>query len=258
LALLLLLTCAVAAGVVYVVKHDDPIKNAGTTPTDTFTVPPPTGDAPSAPATEPPTSAGSGSRRGSGSASGTPAQPPPKIAFLGDDYTVGVGAKPRSKSWTALIGRRLPAKVTVAGESGAGYAKKSPTGKTYSSLVDAVVAASPDVVVVSGGRNDVGDDPATVHAAAHALFATLHSRLPHARLLAIAPWWGDSPHPATLTAVDKAVRSGVRAAAGTYLNKPDPLGGHPGFMHDAADPNNSGYRAIADSFTSAIRAQLPR
>jgi lysophospholipase L1-like esterase len=252
LALLLLLTCAVGAGVVYLVEHDVPIRNAGTTPTDTFFPPPPTRPESSAPTTDLP-STGAPS-------SGATTSPPSatKITFLGDDYTAGVGANPQSKSWTQLVGKQLHVEVTVVGESGAGYAKKSGDGKMYSSLVDKVVASTPDLVVVSGGRNDVGDASSTLHAAAHALFASLHQKLPNARLLAIAPWWGDSPHPAPLNTVDQAVRSGVRAAGGKYVNKPDPLGGHPGFMKDAADPNNKGYRAIADSVTSAIGAQLPR
>jgi lysophospholipase L1-like esterase len=252
LAFLLLITCAVAAGVVYLIEHDDPIKNAGTTPSDTFSAAPPTRPSSSLPATDLP-------RSGAPSSSATTSTPSAtKITFLGDDYTAGVGANPQSRSWTQLVGKQLHAEVTVVGESGAGYAKKSGNGKTYSSLLDKVVASAPDLIVVSGGRNDVGDAPSTLHAATRALFANLHQRLPNARLLAIAPWWGDSPHPGSLKAVDQAVRSGVRAAGGKYLNKSDPLGGHPAFMKDAADPNNKGYRAIAASVASAIGAQLPR
>jgi lysophospholipase L1-like esterase len=252
LALLLLLTCAVAAGVVYVIGHDPRIPNAGKTPgfTPSLPTPTPSGLSPSRQQTSPSSTDPSSS---TGSAQATT-----KITFLGDDYTVGRGAKSRSKSWTELLAKRLDVAVTAVGESDAGYAKKSPAGKTYSALVAQVAASAPDLVVVSGGRNDVGDDPNTLRSAAHGLFAKLHHKLPHARLIAIAPWWGDSPHPQALTAVDDAVRSGVRAAGGEYLDTSDPLTGHPAFMYDVADPNDKGYRAIADSVAAAIQAQLPR
>jgi lysophospholipase L1-like esterase len=139
----------------------------------------------------------------------------------------------------------------------AGYAKGSADGQTYSDLVSEVVAAHPQIVVVSGGRNDRADNVDTLTADAASLFSQLHSGLPDAELVAVAPWWGDSPHPAVLTAVDQAVEAGVTGAGGVYLDIPDPLYDHPNWMADDADPNDLGYAAIAASLEPKLKALLP-
>jgi acyl-CoA thioesterase-1 len=247
LGLLLLLTAVVSVGVAYVIVHKDPVQGAGDTPG--YSAPA------SSPVTTTPATASSSTRSSSRSATAPAAA---RVVFLGDDYTLGVGASSPSNSWTTLVADTLHLAPTIVGESGAGYAKHSARGKTYASLVDKVVGAKPDLIVVSGGRNDVSDDPDTLRTAAKALFAELHSKLPEATLLAIAPWWGDSPHPNSLDPVDGAVRSGVQAAGGTYLEPGDPLAGHPSFMADDAHPNDKGYRAIADTDGAAIAARLPR
>lgn len=234
---LLVLTVVVIAGAAYVLKQRDPVPQAGTTPGYA--------DAPSSAAP-------------STSARGTQSAQPVKVVFLGDDYTAGIGATSAAHSWTGVVARRLPIDATVVAEANAGYAKPGAHGSTYLDLVSAVVAAHPQVVVVSGGRNDVADAPATLRAQAKALFAKLKAKLPDARLLAVAPWWGDSAHPAELKPVDAAVRAGVEAAGGTYLDLPDPLLNHSGWMADAADPNNRGYGAIGKAMAEALRSQLPR
>jgi lysophospholipase L1-like esterase len=183
-----------------------------------------------------------------------PSPPPrPTVAFLGDDYTTGVGASRAGNGFVPLLGQALDVPVRTFGAPGAGYAR--PRGhprRTYASEVAAVVASKPDIVVVSGGRNDFTDLLATFRTAARQLFATLHAKLPHAELAAVAPWWGDSPHPPELRVLDAPVRTAVLAAGGHYLNVPDPLTGHRNWMADSADPNDAGYRAIATSLTPAL------
>jgi acyl-CoA thioesterase-1 len=180
------------------------------------------------------------------------------VVFLGDDYTAGVGASSAANSWTTLVAQRLDLDATVVGRDGAGYAKPGSGGTTYRSMIDRVVAADPDVVVVSGGRNDVTDYVPTLQDDARSLFHTLHQRLAQATLVAIAPWWGDSPHPGKLTPVDDAVRAAVDAAGGSYLNLSDPLAGHPDWMADEADPNDRGYQAIASSVSAALADRISR
>ncbi|MGH8861382.1 MAG: SGNH/GDSL hydrolase family protein [Jatrophihabitantaceae bacterium] len=179
-----------------------------------------------------------------------------RTAFLGDDYTLGTGASSKAKSWTTLVSDALGLDPVVVGDNGAGYAKPAQDGRIYADLVDRVVAAKPTLVVVSGGRNDVVDDVATLDEAATTLFAELRNRLPDATIVAVAPLWGDSAHPAKLTPVDNAVQAGVRLANGSYLDIQDPLHGHPKWMADDAHPNDKGYAAIADAVSSALRSHL--
>jgi acyl-CoA thioesterase I len=180
------------------------------------------------------------------------------VVFLGDDYTAGAGASSDSDAWARRVAKRLGVQATLIGASGAGYAKRGADGDSYQSLVGQVVAARPDVVVVSGGRNDVTDNLSTLRDDARTVFSTLHDQVPDAALLALAPWWGDSPHPSKLAPVDGAVRSGVEAARGTYLDIADPLAGHPEWMADEADPNDRGHLAIADAVTQPIAERIRR
>lgn len=222
----------------YVLTENDPVPDAGTTPT--------TADQrlPSGAVSVTPTSSRN-SRSGN------------VVAFLGDDYTVGIGASTKSKGFTALLSAQLNITGKVFGSDQAGYAKASSGGKTYADYVDAVVATHPDVVVVTGGRNDQVDLPASVASAARHLFAQLHTKLPNAELVAVRPFWGDSPAPKTITDVASEVKSAVTHAGGIYLDVPDPLEGHPGWMADAADPNDAGYAAIAAAIEPKLATLLP-
>jgi lysophospholipase L1-like esterase len=60
-----------------------------------------------------------------------------------------------------------------------------------------------------------------------------------------------------MVALGSAVRQGVTAAGGTYLDLPDPIHGHPSYMADLADPNNQGYAAIAAALAPDLQPLLP-
>jgi lysophospholipase L1-like esterase len=179
------------------------------------------------------------------------------IAFLGDDWTAGTGASRAANRFTTLVAHQLGVAERSFGVAGTGYAKPSAAGGPYFARVAAVVAAHPDVVVVSGGRNDASDSPATAADDARQLFATLHTKLPDAVLIGVAPFWGDSDLPPEMIQLGHAVKAAVTAAGGTYLDLPDPIHGHPSFMADAADPNDQGYAAIAAALAPALQPLLP-
>jgi lysophospholipase L1-like esterase len=180
------------------------------------------------------------------------------VAFLGDDWTAGTGASGHGKRFSTLLAERLGLRERNFGVALTGYAKASATGGAYGSRIDAVVAARPRLVVVSGGRNDRSDSAETVAADADQLFAALHSRLPHAVLVAVAPFWGDSDLPPELKTLSGAVEKAVTGAGGRYLDVADPIHGHPDFMADAGDPNDRGYAAIAAALAPKLAALLPR
>jgi lysophospholipase L1-like esterase len=189
----------------------------------------------------------------------TPSAPPSTapakrvVAYLGDDWTSGRGASRPAKRFTTLLARELDVRERNFGAPGTGYAKAAGHAGPYRSRIDAVVAARPAAVVVSGGRNDVRGDPAAAVVQARTLFARLRAKLPDATLIAITPFWGDSDPPAALIAVAQAVKQGVTAAGGIYLDVPDPIHGHPRYMRNAADPNDRGYAAIAAALLAKLR-----
>jgi lysophospholipase L1-like esterase len=259
---LAVLAVVVFGAAVYVVRQNGapaPRASAGTIAAQQTTAP--LRSTPAPPSTSAP-------RSGATSVAGSPpaslgidatssTRPGPVVAFLGDDWTAGIGASSTGKRFTSLLAARLGIVERNFGVNGTGYAKSSDSGGPYSSRVDAVVAAAPAVVVVSGGRNDTSDDPATAAAHARALFATLHAKLPDAVLVAVAPFWGDSDLPPEMTALGAAVKQGVTDAGGTYVDIPDPIHGHPSFMADAADPDDQGYAAIASALEPQLALLLP-
>jgi lysophospholipase L1-like esterase len=180
------------------------------------------------------------------------------VAYLGDDWTAGTGASRRARRFTTLVSSALGVTERNFGVAGTGYAKPSDIGGIYRSRIAAIVAADPQVVVVSGGRNDRSDSPDTVANAIHRLFATLRTKLPSAVLIAVAPFWGDSDLPPEIAALGDDVYQGVTDAGGTYLHLEDPVHGHPEFMADDADPNNQGYAAIAAALEPLLAPLLPR
>lgn len=179
------------------------------------------------------------------------------VAFLGDDYTRGVGSSSDAQRFTTIVCAALDVEEANFGSAYSGYAHPDAAGD-YASRVDQLVLAKPDVVVVSGGRNDVDSDLGTVASNARALFKRLHRLLPHAVLVAVAPWWGDSPPREPMARIAVLIRHAAQAVGGTYLALPDPLLGHPGYMADEADPNDKGYAVIAAALGPKLRPLLPR
>lgn len=77
-------------------------------------------------------------------------------------------------------------------------------------------------------------------------------------LIAIAPMWGDSDLPPELVTLAHAVKTGVQAAGGTYLDVKDPLHGKPALMAGAVDPDDAGYAAISKAVEPKLAAVLPQ
>jgi lysophospholipase L1-like esterase len=181
----------------------------------------------------------------------------PLIAFLGDDWTRGAGASAPDNRFTTRVCAALGARELNSGVDGTGYAKPGERGGPYATRVAKLVADHPDVVVVSGGRNDSNDNPATARDEINALFAKLHRKLPDAVLVAVAPFWGDSDLPDEMVQLGTAIEDGITAVGGTYLDIEDPIHDHPRFMADLADPNDAGYAAIAAALTPELEGLLP-
>lgn len=239
---LILLALIVLGGAGYVISHNNDAPGGQ-----------PSGGSPSRTAVASP----GPSSAASASTSPSPAQR--TAAFLGDDWTAGVGASSRAKRFTTLLSRALGLRERNLGKDGSGYAAESTSKSAYSSRIDKLVAAKPQIVVVSGGRNDVVHDevtPAATNAAK--IFQLLHRKLPDATLVAIAPMWGDSAPPGTLVELGTAIKKAVSDVGGTYLDIADPIRGHTNFMATSSDPADSGYAAIAGALEPKLRPLLPR
>jgi lysophospholipase L1-like esterase len=181
--------------------------------------------------------------------------PPVRAVFLGDSYTVGVGAA--GPTYAERVADRLGWIRIDAAQSGTGYVADGGGGdrSPFADRVDDVAAADPDVVVVQGSVNDVGADPADVGAAATALYADLAAAVPDARVVVLGP----PEAPGVPRDAVGAVRDALAGAAGVAgLTFADPIAGGwltpPGDSYaDALHPDDEGHAALADGLVAALR-----
>ncbi|CCH90113.1 conserved protein of unknown function; putative Esterase domain [Modestobacter italicus] len=174
------------------------------------------------------------------------------MVFLGDSYTVGVGGT----GYVARTAAELGWVAYAQGESGTGYRNPSTTpGQTvFGDRIAGVVAADPDVVVVQGSTNDVGERPRLVQAAATDLYAALHTALPAARLVVLGPLSPPDVDAGAVLALRDALAAAASAAglpyidpvAGGWLTPPD------GLFADGLHPNDAGYAQLSDDLAAAL------
>lgn len=194
-----------------------------------------------------------------------PAQPSPTppasattrprlVAFLGDSYAFGHGASGPSKRWVNLVSLNKGWSEANLSQDATNYSTAGEPGFTsYRSRLGAVAATGAQIVVVSGGRDDVGVDPAQFRGDVRATFAGIHASLPKAMLIVVSPTWGNDPAPQRLTALILIVKAEAKRAGATYLDIGEPMLAHSSMMDvDGWHPNDAGHAAIAAAVEKAL------
>jgi len=193
----------------------------------------------------------------SSAASSAPALP--VVAFLGDTYAAGGGATSRTMRWSSLVATDFGWTEQNFGIGSTGYSTGGtlPGGTPYTARVAALVATSPSIVIVVGGRADVdvNNQAAQIKAAVTATFTALRAGLPTATIVAESPLWASTKPPAMLAQVAADVKAAVTAVGGRYLDIGQPLVGTPANIGpNPALPNDAGYAALAAAFEAAYRS----
>lgn len=178
------------------------------------------------------------------------------VAFLGDSYTAGIGASEADNRWTTLLAEAAGWSEQNFGAEGTGYVAapfiNNEQSVPYTARVEAIIAENPEVVIVSGGRNDVGQDTAEVQAAASEIFTSLREALPDVTIIVIEPWWDSTNEPFGFAEVADAVRTAAQEAGVTYIETGEVLSDPSLISADGVNPNDDGYRAIADAISGAL------
>ena len=176
------------------------------------------------------------------------------VAFLGDSYALGTGASVPSKSWANLVSLKQGWVEKNLSDNTTSYSTAGePGGTSYRARLGAVVATGAQIVVVSGGRNDVGVSATQFRGDVRATFAGIHTGLPKARIIVVSPTWGNDPVPARLTALISIVKSEAARVGATYLDIGEPMFGHPNMVGvDGWHPNDAGHAAIAAAVEKAL------
>lgn len=183
------------------------------------------------------------------------AEAPQTALFIGDSYTAGAGGD--GTRWTALASEQLGWVEVNEGRGGTGYVQSAgPEGcgleycPTYAEVIGAV-ETDPNVVVISGGRNDGA--PENYASSVVAVIEAAKSRWPEARIIVTSPLWDDDPTPDWFPATVDAVRSAAEATGVEFADLGQPLAGRADLLSpDSIHPNPAGYEAITAAFVAAI------
>ncbi|MDT0223450.1 SGNH/GDSL hydrolase family protein [Gordonia sp. AC31] len=109
--------------------------------------------------------------------------------FIGDSWTFGTAATPVTDGFAYEVGRRLSIPVEVHGYGSVGYLNAGRDGGgTYSQrwARTQVSNPNPDLVVVEGSQNDLGQR-GSLTGAARAFIAQLAEQFPNAQIVIVGP-----------------------------------------------------------------------
>lgn len=179
----------------------------------------------------------------------------PVVAFLGDSYSKGIGASTSGSRWTTLVSASMGWSELNLAEGGSGYTTTYLGQKTdYGIKLDVIAAAQPDIVVVSGGRNDYEAGTSSItRAVAASLYSAIKSAAPEAELVVTRPIWDSTRPPAEFATLGDGVHEAARTAGARYLDIGEPLTDRPEMIDpDGLHPNDAGHRAIAEAVVRAI------
>lgn len=184
------------------------------------------------------------------------------VSFLGDSYTSGDGAQPRSSRWTTVLSANRNWVEQNVGAGGTGYATagRMEGGAPYTARLSGATAPETKVVIVSGGRNDLSDKIPTddIESSIVQTYTELRKSLPTARIIALSPIWDDDPTPAGLAEIGASVKAAVESVGGEYIDLGEPFEGRPELMsQDGVHPNDVGYKFLAEKIDAALPKDLP-
>ena len=187
----------------------------------------------------------------------------PVAAFIGDSYTAGTGGtdggfvklvaaeqgwfpKNFGRGSTGFLPRDLSPELS-RDACGQDYCE------SYGEMIEKATAAKPDVIVVSGGRNNAGDDPDAVRDSIEGFFTALRQAAPDARVIVTSPLWDTREAPSSLSDIAAWEKDAANAIAAEYVDLGQPLEGQDGLItDDGVHPNDAGYEAIAAAINAAL------
>lgn len=184
------------------------------------------------------------------------------VSFLGDSYTVGVGATTESLGYAHLLGKRQCWSTNIVAQSSTGYlnpgVEDTPEPFTAQDRIEAVASVDPELVIVQGSIND-GPKP-ELYTAATSLYASLKTAAPSARIVVLGP----TVPPMDDTGNAVGVRDVLaRAAAESGLDFIDPIAldwmTPEDYASDRQHPNTDGHAKLATKLRDQLATlNLPR
>ncbi|MFS1302908.1 SGNH/GDSL hydrolase family protein [Streptosporangium longisporum] len=115
----------------------------------------------------------------------------PLVMVIGDSFTVGSGPVRGWNGYAARVARELGWQLVTAGAAGTGYVNPGRVGRTFQRSFEEELSwrPAPDLVIVSGGRNDRRIGAARIENAAVRLVGSIRRRWPHTGIVMVGPIW---------------------------------------------------------------------
>ncbi|MBY6366874.1 SGNH/GDSL hydrolase family protein [Rhodococcoides corynebacterioides] len=182
---------------------------------------------------------------------------PLRVTVVGDSFAAGVGADAPTGGYAYAAAARGCWTPTLVASSGTGYARVRFPGTvpfTDPTRLAAVAASNPDVVVVQGSGNDVGDDG--LRAAATAMYAALAVIVPRARVVVVGPTDAPAARHENIGRIRTILAEVTRSAGVPFV---DPAGARwldwtTDYVADGIHPNAAGHRAMGERLAAEVAA----
>ncbi len=127
--------------------------------------------------------------------------------FVGDSFVAGTGADEKTKSFWATASNKLGWRDVWADGSGSTGYINAGTHLKYADRVSDLIAAAPDVIVLTGGINDIGNTSSAVQTAVTSYLTTIRASLANTPIFVVGNF---EPGTERSTATD--VQTGISAA----------------------------------------------
>ncbi|WP_410482257.1 GDSL-type esterase/lipase family protein [Rhodococcus sp. ANT_H53B] len=113
--------------------------------------------------------------------------------------------------------------------------------------MDVVAAPKPDIIVVSGVRNNYEAGTSSVTGAvALSLFEAIEAAAPSTEVIVTDPIWDSTEPPADFAPLIDGVKAAAASAEARYLDIDEALADHPDMMDpDGLRPNDAGHQTVA-------------
>jgi len=186
-----------------------------------------------------------------------------RLVVIGDSLSTGIDTpgNPWTREAQALFATRgLDVQITNASENGAGYAASGDNGHVFLDLVNRVVSARSQIVLLFGSDNDVGQ-PGVAPAMSQTL-QRVTALAPRAKLIVVGPPSVPADPGEQLTGVRDALASAAAHVGGGFVD-PLTLGWFQGdasrfVAPDGEHPNADGEQYLAQQMTDVVAPLITR
>ena len=180
-----------------------------------------------------------------------------RILFVGASYTAGVGAQPPTNGYAYLAARAMGWDARVDAIPGTGYLNQGPPvggqlkdNSFPTRLAHLPITPVPNILVLQGGRNDVGYPPAILQAAVQRTIGIVRQRFSKTRIVLLGPIPASLPPDRGELNVAHVLREAARSGGVDFI---DPISegwvtieNELGFRGNVpAHPDNAGYAYFA-------------